>query len=329
MATFIGSAENQDIVLSSSSGGFFSSIVCYVQENISDDAYIVGVVWQEDFKGVRHLCSNKKDDWEKMKTSKYIQSDKGEVLLKVEELLNNDKVVLFTGTPCETAGLKSFLKRQYTNLITIDFICKGPTTPKAQAEYVTHLEKKFKSSVTGINMRYKWKQIDNFIPQFIKVSFKSKHNFIKEFYQTEIGHAFRFMQRPSCYSCKYCENNYVSDITIGDYHGEKRDKAYYNRFGTSIIMPRTAMGKKIVQDMIDQHYFVGYEVEGKEALEKNTGDRISLTIRENYVVEMVRTGSVIAARRLIPFKEKIKLVLPKWVSRKLFYAKHMLVEWRR
>lgn len=248
--TYAGYSASSEIVEKSASGGAFSVIVNSFLNTFKTDAFVAGVVWDDDFKGCHHVVTNNIAKIENMKSSKYVQSKKGNVYSQIEELLKKNKKVLFSGTPCEVAGLKQMIGKEYENLITIDIVCQGPSSPKAMESFVDIIERKYRSKINKMNMRFV--QREPWIPQWLKIDFKNNKTFLKLFYETEIGRAVHIMQRWSCYSCHFCGNNHASDITIGDYHGADINEDYYNPRGTSIVIINTIKGKKIFNNITEK-----------------------------------------------------------------------------
>lgn len=126
----------------STSGGFFSLIGKYV---LSQNGIVYGVAVDEN-KMIRHIRVENEKDLCKLRGSKYVQSKQINIFSRIEKDLKNKKIVLYTGTPCQVAGLHSFLKESYTNLITVDIFCHGVGSPAYWDKYVKYMENKYKSS---------------------------------------------------------------------------------------------------------------------------------------------------------------------------------------
>jgi len=246
LVSYAGSSLDKKTLEKSSSGGMFSAIVNNWINNASDDFYISGVVYDDDFKGTHHILSRNNEDILQMRTSKYVQSRKGDIYPQIRNLLSKGKNVLFSGTPCEVAALYSYLGDRPNNLFTIDIICQGPTSPKVLHEYTELLEKNFSSSVSYINMRHKERI---WIPQYLLVKMASGDIVKNLFYDTPLGAALHIMQRKSCYRCKFIGKHKHSDITIGDYHGADKSERYYNSNGTSIIIGNTDKGIQLIENI--------------------------------------------------------------------------------
>lgn len=320
MNVYAGYVKEENILLQSSSGGLFTAICMVTAELEKGEWYFAGAVWNEDYSSVVHIVSRDVHCLEKMRVSKYIQSNKGTIYIQIKKLLEEGKKVLFSGTPCEVAGLYAYLGKRYPGLITVDFVCKGPGSPKLYQDYLDFLmKKKKKQKITGVNMRYKWPTLDCWIPQFMKIDFE-EGSYIKEFYHTEFGQAFRLLQRPSCGECRFRKEGHLSDIVIGDYHGTGKKSKYYNHLGTSILLVNTSAGKEIADKMLQRKDLVNlYQVSLDEAMEANGG--VVYPYREKFVADVRRYGMVKAVHRAVGVKDRLKFIMPSRISRILMHLK--------
>ena len=112
---------SEEIRMKSSSGGMFSILANYVLEQ---GGYVCGAAWDKNW-AVHHIIVDNKKDLEKLRKSKYLQSRMEDCYPKIKKLLDNGNKVLFSGTPCQVAGLKNYLVSDYENLITVDLVCKA------------------------------------------------------------------------------------------------------------------------------------------------------------------------------------------------------------
>ena len=315
---YAGSANEQKIVMAGSSGGIFELLARYFFETNCFPCWIYGAVWDSDFKGVSHDCINCIGDVGRLRTSKYVQSKKKNVFCEISEKLNNDHAVMFVGAPCEVAGLKAYLGREFEKLITVDFVCKGSTSPLFMRKYIDEIEAKAKSHVSYVNMRYKWEQMDNWIPQFIKVGFKNGKQIMKEFYNTPIGHAFRMVQRSSCYNCRYVGFDKCSDITLGDYHGLKREDVFFNSYGTSVVVANTVKGKMIIEKIRKVGCANLQEVSSSRIAEDNPAFFKASTEngKRELLISYVRKYSLEkSVKKVISKKDRLKMIIPWQIQR--------------
>lgn len=127
--------SNEKVRITSSSGGVFSSIATGV---LNEGGVVFGAAFDEEWK-VCHIGIDTKEELSLLQGSKYVQSHIGDAFPRVEQLLKRGVKVLFSGTPCQIAGLKRYLRKEYNNLFTVDVICHGVPSPKVWREYLKSL----------------------------------------------------------------------------------------------------------------------------------------------------------------------------------------------
>lgn len=252
---YIYAAKNKNEVIRehSSSGGIFTLLAEYV---LSRKGIVFGARFNDNWE-VMHDYTETVDGLAAFRGSKYVQSNINDNFIKAEQFLQSGKNVLFSGTPCQIAGLKLFLQKEYENLLTIDFVCHGVPSPKVWRIYLDELikSKKIRKETSKIIS-------DNFsIEEIINIEFRNKslgwkrYSFLIDIYKSKKNTIFSepldenvFMKgflndlylRPSCYGCpsKYFKSH--SDITIGDYWGiEHILPEYDDEKGVSLVMVNT------------------------------------------------------------------------------------------
>lgn len=129
-------AKNKNEYMSSSSGGAFAVIARKV---LTNGGLVCGAAFDENFN-VKHMIISNLNDLYKLKGTKYVQSEIGSVYKDIKKYLDKRYQVLFSGTPCEVAGLKKYLKNEYSNLITVDLICHGVPSPKIWQDYLNEVK---------------------------------------------------------------------------------------------------------------------------------------------------------------------------------------------
>lgn len=233
--------KNEEVRLSSTSGGIFSLVA---QNIMSDGGYVSGAVYNNE-NMVEHIVTNKIEDIPRLRQSKYIQSNLKNVFTDIKVLLDKGEKVLFVGCPCQNAGIKNFLDKEYENLYTMDFVCFGVNSPVALKKYLGYLEKKFVSKVKTIQFRNKdmngWKK-NNIKIEFYNGEVLYSDIFNDLFYKGFIRVKSLYL-RESCYNCSFKNFPRVADITIGDFWGVR--KKYDDNKGTSLIMVNSQKGKKL------------------------------------------------------------------------------------
>ena len=201
--------NNMNSLLKSTSGGFFDVISKWC---ISNNGYVFGACYDKDFNVV-HSSSN--NDSGIFYGSKYVQSNLKNVFIEVLQKLKDEKLVVFSGTPCQISALKLFLNNDYENLITVEVICHGVSSPLLFDKYKSYMEKKYKSKITKIIFRskqYGYKIGTMYIEfQNGKCSKKSARTdlMLKSFF-SEIS------SRPICYQCPFKGKNREADFSIFD-----------------------------------------------------------------------------------------------------------------
>lgn len=258
--------KNLDVRFDSTSGGAFSA---FAKKAYQKKYYVGGAVWNEDWT-VSQFISNNRKDLERLRSSKYIQSDARGIFKQVKELLDGGEKVLICGTPCQIAGLKSYLRKPYENLIALDFICNYVNSPFVWRKYIEYLEATHNSKVVYIKDKNKevgWRSLCN------KVVFENgdviydrrNENLFRRCYM-QLGVA----SRPSCYECKFKGFPRIADITIADFWGvEKRLQGDYdNDLGTSLIMCNSQKGLDFFDDDVKK-YLLWHEVALTDTLAKN------------------------------------------------------------
>lgn len=202
----------------SSSGGVFSALVEYV---LSQNGAVCGCIFDESLNAI-HVCVEEEKDIISMRKSKYLQSDIGFIYREVKGRLDNQQLVLFTGTPCQVAAVKSFLApKKYDNLLTMDLICHGVPSQQMFNKYLEYLEQKYRTKIIGFDFRSKRYGWQRYSTEFTDYRKKTKNlGKFNEFYMPAFTGGN--IVRPSCFSCKYACKERVGDITAGDFWGQEK-----------------------------------------------------------------------------------------------------------
>ena len=235
---------SDDLRERSSSGAVFPVVANYF---LKKGAYVAGAVWDSD-GSVKHIVSNSFDDIERMRGSKYLQSAMGSCYKEVKKLLDKDIEVLFTGTPCQIAGLKAYLKKGYKNLFTVEIICHGTPSPKVFKKYLNEqlasdekfIETNFRDKIKGWNPSLTISTTTN----VRKISYSAEQDsFMNAFLKN-------LCLRDSCSSCKFNRIPRQADLTIGDFWGiDKYNKRYNDKKGTSVLLVNTFKGKSLIKEI--------------------------------------------------------------------------------
>lgn len=246
IAIYAGQCNNKDLLMKSSSGGIFAAIASYVLEH---NGIVFGCHQDNEFN-VNHISIECKDELYKLQGSKYVQSDIGITYNEAKEYLIEGKLVLYSGTPCQIDGLKNFLGKEYSNLITIDLICHGVGSNQYYKDYLNLYERK--KNIEIIDYRFRTKTSDFMTCQGELIYKKRKKLIIKPIYNDVDIYYEQYMKgviyRKACYNCRYANKNRISDLTIGDYWGieiEHPEITLVN--GISVILVNTQKGINILK----------------------------------------------------------------------------------
>lgn len=236
--------KSMEVIFASTTGGMFSAIadVMYRQHG-----YVGGAIHNEDMS-VSQFISNDRHDLIKLRRSKDLQSNAEGFYCKVKTLLNNGEKVLVCGVPCQMAGLRAYLGKEYENLLIVDLICLGVNSPKVWRKYIDSIEEKYGSKVIyteNKSKEYGWRNLtQKFVFENGEEAFETKDVslFTKGFVETHL------YCRPSCYECKFKGFPRIADITIGDFWGiEKFDTSMDKNIGTSLVMVNSQKGERFFE----------------------------------------------------------------------------------
>lgn len=315
---YVGYNNDKTERFTSSSGAVFSLIANYVLDN---NGLVIGAMFDENNK-LRHVAIEDKKMLDKLKGSKYLQSDLGDVFSYIKNNVNK-RLILFVGTPCQVAGLKAYLKKDFANLICLDLFCHGVPSPKLFAKYVEELEKKYNNKLIDYNFRDKRSGWDSYSNTAIfnkkKVSQLSVDNKYMKLFLSDCA------LRESCYNCSFKLGNKYSDITLGDFWGVKRYyPELYNNEGVSAIIINTLNGKaifdKIKKDMTYKKCKLDEIVNSNPALKKscnknNNREKFFEDI-DNLIIKDLIEKYVPKQKFKIRFINKLKFII-KYILKKI------------
>ena len=257
MKAYAAVCKNKDILLKSASGGVFTTIALNI---LKQGGVVFGCSMEKDSNGrlePQHIKVTSIEEQTKLQGSKYVQSNTKNIYLEVKEELKNNKIVLFSGTPCQVAALKSFIGNiKSDNLYTIDIICHGVPSSKMFKDYIKYIEDKKNIKITNFTFREKSKGKG----YFSKIEYtKNGKNKVTIRPAINISYFQMFLKsisiRENCYTCPYANSSRVGDITLGDYWGvdmEHPDDLKNNHIklskGVSCIMINNEKGKTLIND---------------------------------------------------------------------------------
>lgn len=230
----------------STSGGIFTLLAA---EIVNEKGVVFGAKFNDSFD-VEHDYIDNVEEIRAFRGSKYVQSKIGYIFIKVKKFLDEERTVLFSGTPCQIAGLKSFLGIDYKNLICIDIICHGVPSPLVWDKYKSEISKGKK--ITDISFRdktYGWKDYS------FRMDFEDGTRYFEKGAENKYIRGFigDIYLRNSCYNCNFKSLHRQSDITLADFWGiENINRQMDDGKGTSLIIVNSYKGNQILQRIKQQ-----------------------------------------------------------------------------
>ncbi|EDQ95614.1 Coenzyme F420-reducing hydrogenase, beta subunit [Intestinibacter bartlettii DSM 16795] len=286
--------KDEEVRIESSSGGIFTLIATNV---IKDNGVVFGARFNDLFE-VEHSYVESVEDIKAFRGSKYVQSKIGYTFTEVKKFLENGRKVLFSGTPCQIGGLKSFLGKNYENLICIDIICHGVPSPLAWNKYKNEISNGKK--ITDISFRdktYGWKDYS------FRMEFEDGTSYFEKGSENKYIRGFigDIYLRNSCYQCKFKTLHRQSDLTLADFWGiENINEDMYDGSGTSFVIVNSEIGNQVLKKIEEK-------IEIKEV---NLGNAIK------YNISAIQS-SYNNPRRKYFFKNISKLKFDKLVEKSL------------
>lgn len=245
----------------SSSGGMFTLLAEYV---LDKGGVVCGAAYSDDYMTVKHIVVSSKEELAKLRGSKYVQSDINNTYLQVERYLKSEKYVLYSGCPCQIAGLRSYLQKEYENLILVDIICHGTPSPKIYQKYVNEISQGRKLKKVDFREKAYWGW-GTASSLFFEDNSVYRQDYIKD------GYWRAFLEgistRKCCGTCRYANPKRVGDFTLGDFWGVADiDKSCDDKKGTSLVMINTKKAKAIFKDIITRCKLIKF-INKKEVLD--------------------------------------------------------------
>lgn len=231
---------DENIRSASRSGGIFTALSDLI---LADGGIVYGCALTEDFTAV-HIRAENAAERNRMRGSKYIQSKLGDTFKNVQKDLEAGKSVLFSGTSCQVAGLKQFLRKDYSNLFCLDIVCHGVPSTVVWERYLHWQEQKNHGKAVKVDFRNKkdfgWRD------HVETIGFENgKSTNSRVFRNLFYGH---MILRPSCYECPYKSVMHPGDITIADYWGiEKVAPEFDDNKGVSLVLVNNEVGEKALE----------------------------------------------------------------------------------
>ena len=236
-------AKNKDdtVRFTSSSGGMFTLLA---EEVLKQGGVVVGASLDEKLI-VRHMLIDNVADLPKLRGSKYVQSEIGSIYSEIRKVLRTGKKVLFSGTPCQVAGLKGFLVKPFANLLTVDVVCHGVPSPKVYQKHLAELAEEAGEPVVQVRFRDKAKGWKNGETLFLTEhqcfgASKRQETYMRLFLNN-------ISIRPSCGECAFNNKRSLADITIADYWGiDKQFPEFDDDKGVTLALVNSKAGADLL-----------------------------------------------------------------------------------
>ncbi len=252
LLVYSGWSRNEEMRLTSASGGAFAEIASYFIKEMH--GVVFGVAMNYELEAC-HVAITETADLKRLQGSKYIQSKIGETFRQTEHYLRDGRKVLFSGTPCQIAGLKNYLRKEYENLFTVDLICHGVPSKRVFDDYIRYLEKKLQHKVYDVQFRCKkssWIFYNMAVNSHVeKGSRRVSYEYEGSYYSDPFIRAFLRDNalRPSCYQCSYTYTNRIADFTLADWWGYKAEDESdkdFEKKGVSLIFVNSEKAKDMM-----------------------------------------------------------------------------------
>ena len=227
--------KDDEVLAKSTSGGAFTAIADAI---FAQGGIVYGAAMRDGMQ-VKHIRTSGKDDFEGLRSSKYLQSDTGTTYQMVEQDLKQGKTVLYSGTPCQIDGLKNFLRKDYENLYTADIVCHGVGSQAYFDKYMDYARERYGKIKA---LRFRSKEYAGWSCGGVVVVVDSSDCLKKIPYRDFDNYYYSYflsgdIYRKSCYSCKYANTNRVGDFTLGDYWGvEALNLPLQTKNGCSLLL---------------------------------------------------------------------------------------------
>jgi len=247
VAIFAARLKDPKDVSSSSSGGIFQALRNWV---ISQNGFVSGAVYDTNDWHVKHIMTGDKVTTDLMRGSKYVQSDLSDIYLQVKRVLEEGRIVLFTGTPCQVDGLQCFLdtaKVDYNNLYTCELICNGVSSPSLWERYIREFVGE--KNIEYISFRHKSPAYRGSI---LAIGKKNRRCLDLRGYYSKL-YTSHLCLSEACYNCRYARTERCADVTIGDFNGTVQGKVTLAaENGLNVVMVNSSKGRKLWQKILPQ-----------------------------------------------------------------------------
>lgn len=299
ISAYAARSTREDLLMASSSGAIFSEISIRV---LKKNGVVFGAAFSDDYTVV-HKYIESIDDLNKLQGSKYVQSDIGESYKVAKGFLEAGRLVLFSGTACQISGLKYYLEKEYSNLLTIDVLCHGVPSPLVWKKYLEEL--KTTLNIEKINaITFRDKEIGWYNYRYL-INYNDDVRYCENFLDNDYMKLFlqNVSLRPSCHDCKFKNLKRQSDITLGDCWGiENIIPEMYSKKGVSVVIVHSEVGKNIIDALGNDIDIREYDVD--KLLPSYADSRKSVNPHYNRQKFFSKVNSVNKISKLVSYTEE-------------------------
>ena len=305
--------KNKKDLLKSSSGGIFSVLAKYV---LNQNGVVFGAAYDSK-KRVNHIYIEDEKDLYKLQGSKYVQSNILNTFVETKRFLDSNRLVLFSGTPCQIKGLKNFLSKEYDNLITCDLVCHGVPSQKLFLKYLSYLSKKNNKNIKSYEFRNKEKKGWGLTAKVVLENSRSK--FINSDFDPYYSNFLDCnTYRESCYNCKFASTIRTSDITLADYWGVLSiHNNFYDKNGVSLVLVNTTKGLELLDSFKEKVEFIETNLDYAISKNKNLKQpSVRPAKRDNIYknIDILNNDNYIKSE--LPYKITIKKIVKLFIQKK-------------
>lgn len=313
--------KNIETRFASTTGGMFSALA---EQMYEEGGYVGGAIYREDWS-VAHFISNNPDDLQRIRQSKYSQSDTRGFFAEVKRLLTAGEKVLVCGSPCQMAGLRRFLRKNYDQLIIVDYVCKSITSPKFYQKYLDYWERKAGSKLVSFKFKDKELGWRSLVKRFDFKNGKTMYSraFDNDLYST--AYHSNVVSRPSCYDCQFKGFPRISDITIADFWGCEKKPEYKeldDNAGTSAVIINNQHGLDFFKKIEKRIKCVPAQIEdmipGNPAIVTN--QKLPRVNRDEFFKELDKNPIEEVVPRYMPFLGRPKANKLKQLAKVLVFG---------
>ena len=300
----IAQVKDASIRRESASGGMFSAIALTILEK---GGIVYGAAYNQGFK-VQHIGIEKADQLWRLRNSKYVQSDLGNVFNEIKTYLKSNRLVCFSGTPCQVEGLSAFLQKPYENLVLIDITCHGIGSPliwEKYLEFVKHYSPEriyFRWKHYG----YKYSTMSYFDSNMNEVYFGGVESdkMLRAYFTNNCD-------RTTCYECRFKKRYRISDFTLWDcFQPRFFNKEFDDDKGTSSVLVNTIKGKELLQEIIENGYINYMLIEPDELVYGNrelTNSVIKGDIRDSFLNDAKKMSGKQLFEKYFPDSKTVRI----------------------